>query len=164
MLDRLSPRVGSRRPRRRKGRGIGSGSGRTCGRGQKGAGARSGSKRRPWYEGGQMPMARRLPKVGFTNLFRVEHQVVNVKDLGRFSAGSVVDAAALKGAGLVPRADRPVKVLAEGELSQAVTLKVDAISAAARQKVESAGGSVELTPTPAKARRGQTAAPPGGEA
>jgi large subunit ribosomal protein L15 len=109
-------------------------------------------------------MARRLPKVGFTNLFRVEHQVVNVKDLARFSAGSVVDAAALKGAGLVPRADRPVKVLAEGELSQAVTLKVDAISAAARQKVESAGGSVELTPTSARAKRGQTGAPPGGEA
>lgn len=164
MLDRLSPRAGSRRPRRRKGRGIGSGSGRTCGRGQKGAGARSGSKSRPWYEGGQMPIARRLPKVGFTNLFRVEYQVVNVKDLARFDAGSIVDVAALSAAGLVPRADRPVKVLAEGDLSTAVTLRVDAISAVARQKVEGAGGSVELAPTSVRPRRARTGDAPEGQA
>lgn len=144
MLDRLSPRARSRRPRQRKGRGMASGQGRTCGRGQKGAGSRSGSKKRPWYEGGQMPMSRRLPKVGFKNLFRIEHAVVNVKDLARFEAGSVVDAEALAGAGLVSRSAERVKVLSMGDVTAALTLRVDAISAAARQKVEGAGGSIEL--------------------
>jgi large subunit ribosomal protein L15 len=111
-----------------------------------------------------MPIARRLPKVGFTNLFRVEYQVVNVKDLARFDAGGVVDVAALSAAGLVPRADRPVKVLAEGDLSTAVTLRVDAISAAARQKVEAAGGSVELAATPPRPRRARTGDAAGGQA
>lgn len=150
MLDRLSPKPGSRRPRRRVGRGNAAARGNTSGRGQKGAGARSGHKNRPWFEGGQMPLARRLPKRGFHNLFREARQIVNVKDLSRFDAGAVVDAAALAGAGLVARADRPVKILAEGEIDRALTLKVVAISGAARKKVEGAGGSVELLVTEKK--------------
>lgn len=145
MLDRLQPRPGSRRPRKRVGRGMSSGSGKTCGRGQKGAGARSGHKRRAWYEGGQMPLARRLPKRGFTNIFRAPYQVVNVKELARFQAGSAVDAAVLSQAGLVARADRPVKVLGEGAIATALKLHVDAVSQAARSKVEAAGGTIELT-------------------
>ena len=144
MLDSLRPGAGSRRPRKRVGRGIGSGSGKTCGRGQKGAGARSGWKRRAWFEGGQMPLSRRLPKRGFTNLFREPYQVVNVKDLAGFERGSSVDAAALSKAGLVAREDRLVKILGEGEIPIALKLQVNAVSAAARQKVEAAGGSIEL--------------------
>ena len=146
MLDQLHRRPGSRRPQRRVGRGKGSGHGKTCGRGQKGAGARSGSKRRSWMEGGQMPLSRRLPKVGFTNLFRRERQIVNLCELGSFEKNSRVDAAALCEAGLIARVDRPVKVLGNGELSVALQLRVDAISASARKKIEGAGGSVELGP------------------
>ena len=143
MLDQLKPHPGSRRNRRRVGRGMASGSGRTCGRGQKGAGARSGSKRRSYYEGGQMPLARRLPKRGFTNLFRRETQVVNVAALGRFEAGAEVDARALAEAGLVPNASRPVKLLGEGTIEIPLKVRVDAVSAGARAKIEAAGGSVE---------------------
>ncbi len=92
MLDQLSPNHGAKRARKRVGRGIGSGWGKTCGRGTKGAGARSGSKRRPWFEGGQMPLSRRLPKRGFHNLFREERQVVNVQALSGLDAGTEVDA------------------------------------------------------------------------
>lgn len=154
MLENLRAKVGSRTPRKRLGRGIGSGLGKTSGRGQKGAGARAGYKHRAWSEGGQMPIARRLPKHGFHNPFRVERQVVNVCDLAaRFEAGASVDAEALERAGLVSHTDKPVKVLADGEISIALSLRVDAISAAARQKIESAGGRVEL-PAPAP-RRGR---------
>ncbi len=147
MLDRLAPGVGSRKPRKRVGRGIGSGSGKTCGRGQKGAGARSGFKRRPWFEGGQMPLARRLPKRGFTNTFRQPYQVVNLKELERFDRGSAVDAETLSRAGLVARPDRRVKILGEGEIAHALKLQVDAVSAAARTKIEAAGGSIEIVAT-----------------
>jgi len=147
MLDKLRPARGAHRSRKRVGRGIGSGSGKTCGRGQKGAGARSGAKRRAWFEGGQMPLARRLPKRGFTNIFRETHQVVNVKDLGRFPAGKAVDPAVLSQEGLVARSDRPVKILGEGEIGVALKLQVDAVSGAARRKVEAAGESVEITKT-----------------
>ena len=146
MLNELRPNRGSRRTRKRVGRGIGSGSGKTCGRGTKGYGARSGSKRKRGFEGGQMPLQMRLPKRGFTNIFRSPYQVVNVKDLSRFDAGAEVDAAALAAAGLISRGDRPVKILSEGECSVKVALKVTAVSAAARKKIEAAGGSVELTP------------------
>ena len=144
MLDRLTPNAGSRKPRRRKGRGKGSGLGKTCGRGQKGAGARSGRKRRPWMEGGQMPLARRLPKFGFYNRFRKPRQVINLKDLGRFETDSVVDRASLARAGLVAHEDIPVKVLANGEVSVALMLRVDAVSKSAREKIEAAGGSIEI--------------------
>lgn len=152
MLDQLRLNPGSRRNRRRKGRGRGSGYGKTCGRGQKGAGARSGRKHRPWMEGGQMPLARRLPKFGFFNRFRELRQVINVRDLGRFEQGSVVDCTVLADARLVARSNVPVKVLGQGELSHALTLRVDAISDAARRKIEAAGGSVEILPTRRRAR------------
>ena len=148
MLDRLTPNPGSHKPRQRKGRGIGSGHGRTCGRGQKGAGARSGSKRRTWHEGGQMPLARRLPKFGFTNIFRIPRQIVNLRDLQRFEAGSTVDAASLRERGLVARLDQPVKLLAQGDISVALSVRVDAVSEGARKKIEGAGGSVEIIAKP----------------
>jgi large subunit ribosomal protein L15 len=144
MLDRLRPNAGSRRPRKRVGRGIGGGLGKTSGRGQKGAGARTGTRWRAHAEGGQMPLARRLPKRGFSNIFRVPYQVVNVAALARFAPGSELDAAALAAAGLIPSPSRPVKVLGEGELTVALHLAVDAASASARQKIEAAGGSVKL--------------------
>jgi large subunit ribosomal protein L15 len=147
MLDRLKPNPGSRRKRTRVGRGIAAGRGKTAGRGQKGAGARSGHRKRAWYEGGQMPLMRRLPKGGFTNLFRVTHQVVNLRELAKLEKGSVVDPAALHERSLISRADRPVKVLGSGELKQALVVRVDAVSASARAKIEAAGGSVELVPT-----------------
>lgn len=157
MLDRLSPRAGSRRPRKRVGRGVGSGLAKTSGRGQKGAGARAGRKRRIHREGGQMPLQMRLPKRGFKNPSRAELQVVNVKALAAFPAGSAVDAAALAGAGLVPSALGGVKVLGEGEISVALTLRVDAVSGSARRKIESAGGTVEILQAGTAAGRGQSA-------
>jgi len=144
MLDQLSPAPGSRSPRKRRGRGIGSGLGKTSGRGQKGAGARAGFKRRTWFEGGQMSLARRLPKRGFTNIFSTSHQVVNVGALKRFGANDVVDGASLAADGLVPHADRPVKLLGEGEISVAIVARVHAVSASAAQKIEAAGGRVEI--------------------
>ena len=150
MLDQLQPKPGSRKPRRRKGRGIGSGNGKTAGRGTKGAGARSGNRKRAWYESGSLPLQMRLPKFGFNNKWRVEHQIVNLGALGRVSDADVVDASVLAKAGLIRRADQPVKVLAQGELSGAVKLRVNAISAGARKKLEAAGGSVEIIQTPSK--------------
>jgi large subunit ribosomal protein L15 len=144
MLNRLSPKAGSRRPRRRIGRGVGSGLGKTSGRGQKGAGSRTGYRTRTWNEGGQMPLSRRLPIRGFNNPFRVEYQVVNVSELVRFAVGSDVDAAALVKAGLIHTVRRPVKILGDGDLAGALRLRVDRVSAKARHKIEAAGGSVEL--------------------
>ena len=125
---------------------MAAGKGRTCGRGQKGAGARSGFKRRTWFEGGQMSLARRLPKRGFVNIFRDAPQIVNLCDLTRFDKGTVIEAESLARAGMVNHADRPVKVLGEGEIAEALTLRVAAISAGARAKIEAAGGSVEIQP------------------
>ncbi len=144
MLDRLSPTPGSRRPRKRVGRGIGSGLGKTSGRGQKGAGARSGFKRRDWFEGGQMSLARRLPKRGFTNVFRREHQVVNVGALARFEANSEVGPDALAMAGLIPNSKGQVKILGEGELAVPVVVRAHAVSKSAEGKIQAAGGRVEL--------------------
>ncbi len=155
MLDRLKPNPGSRRKRTRVGRGIAAGRGKTAGRGQKGAGARSGSKRRPWFEGGQIPLARRIPKRGFTNIFRVPRQVVNVADLERFDKGATVDAGTLASAGLVSRPDRPVKILGQGDIQVALTVRVDAASASARQKLEAAGGTVEIQAAPRPGRGGE---------
>jgi large subunit ribosomal protein L15 len=144
MLDRLGFKHGARKPRRRIGRGIGSGSGKTSGRGQKGAGARAGYKARPWSEGGQQPLVRRLPKRGFRNLFTVTHQVVNVGELARFQAGTEVDAAALVQAGLVHSDRLPVKLLGDGEVKASLRIHVQAASAQARRKIEAAGGSVQV--------------------
>ncbi len=144
MLDRLKPNKGSRRPRKRVGRGVGSGSAKTSGRGTKGAGSRAGRKHKPHREGGQIPLVMRMPKRGFTNIFDADVQVVNVKALARFAKGSDVDAAALLQAGLVRSATTPVKVLGTGELSVPLKLRVSAVSESARKKIEGAGGSVEI--------------------
>ena len=147
MLDRLKPNKGSRRPRKRVGRGVGSGSAKTSGRGTKGAGSRAGRKHKPHREGGQIPLVMRMPKRGFTNIFDAEVQVVNVKALARFAKGSDVDVAALSEAGLVRSATKPVKVLGTGELAVPLKLRVAAVSDSARKKIEAAGGSVEILPS-----------------
>jgi large subunit ribosomal protein L15 len=151
MLDRLKRKPGSRRPRTRVGRGVGSGLAKTSGRGQKGAGARTGTRHRAYYEGGQMPLSRRLPKRGFTNPFREPFQVVNLKALASFESGAEVDTAALARAGLIHSARRPVKILAEGDLDRPLRVRVEAVSASAREKIERAGGSIELVGSRARA-------------
>jgi large subunit ribosomal protein L15 len=140
----LSPLDQSRKKRKRVGRGVGSGHGRTSCRGHKGQKARSGGTIVPGFEGGQMPLQRRLPKRGFTNVFRKEVAVVNVKDLNRFGASAVVDLKALQSAGLIRKAEAGVKVLGKGDLAQALTVKVNRVSKTAKEKIESAGGKVEL--------------------
>jgi large subunit ribosomal protein L15 len=141
-LHDLSPSGGSHRDRKRVGRGPGSGLGKTAGRGQKGAGARTGHKRPAGFEGGQMPLHRRLPKRGFTNIHRVEYQVVNLRDLERFEGSVTV--AALREAGLIGTLQRPVKILGTGELTKALTVEAHAFSKGAKEKIEAAGGSVSL--------------------
>ncbi len=141
-LSNLHPAPGSRRPRKRLGRGIGSGTGKTSGRGHKGRGARSGGNTPPGYEGGQMPLQRRLPKFGFTNRSRKVYDVIKLGQLERFAAGSVIDPSTLVAAGLV-RAGRPVKLLANGTLTKSLTVKVDKASEAASAAVTKAGGTVE---------------------
>jgi large subunit ribosomal protein L15 len=138
-----------RKKRRRVGRGLGSGWGVTAGRGNKGAGARTGTRDRLRFEGGQMPLYRRLPKKGFTNApFSIEHTVVNAGDLdAAFSAGEVVDLAAIQRVHLAPKNARYLKVLGFGDLSKALTVRAHGASAGARAKVEKAGGTVEILPT-----------------
>lgn len=143
-LDEILQEAGRNQPRRRVGRGIGSGLGKTCGRGHKGRGARSGVGKRFGYEGGQTPAFARLPKRGFSNApFRKEYQIVNVAALERFEDGARVDKQALVEARLVDDAPVPVKILGKGELTRKVTVVAAKFSAAARQKIEQAGGSVE---------------------
>ena len=141
----LRPPAGATRPRKRIGRGNAAGGGTYAGKGLKGQKSRSGNDLRPGFEGGQMPLIRKLPrKPGFRNPFRVEHTAINVGALGdRFPAGATVDAAALVGARLLKRADEPFKVLAGGDLSHALTLRAAKVSAAARRKIEAAGGTIE---------------------
>jgi large subunit ribosomal protein L15 len=153
-LHELTPAKGSRRPRKRVGRGMGAGQGKTSGRGQKGQGSRSSVGLPVGFEGGQMPLKQRLPKLrGFHNHWRREYVVVNLGKLGRFEPGAVVDPDVLTEAGLIPRASSPVKVLAAGELGHALTLRVHRISGAARAAVEAAGGTVELLERPGDASR-----------
>lgn len=140
-LANLSPKKGSNKDRKRVGRGPGSGLGKTAGRGHKGAKARSGYKSKPGFEGGQMPLQRRLPKRGFNNKFRKEFDIVSLSQLNSFEAGQEITTQALVEAGLV-KAGRLAKVLANGEISKAVTVKVDKVSAQARELIEKAGGSV----------------------
>lgn len=144
-LDDILKAAGKYKVRRRYGRGEGSGRGKTAGRGTKGAASRSGWKNRYGYEGGQNPVLARIPKRGFSNaIFRKEFQVVNLADLEkRFEAGARVDGAALKAAGLVRDADKPIKVLARGEISKALTVAASTFSAAAEEKIAKAGGTVE---------------------
>jgi len=143
-LNELSPAKGSRKAPNRLGRGVGSGSGKTAGRGTKGYNSRSGGGVRPGYEGGQMPLHRRLPKRGFANMFRKNIAVINIRDLKRFDKGSVVDEAALVQAGLVSGKRDGIKLLAHGEIDYALDIKISKISQRAREKVEAAGGKVEV--------------------
>lgn len=142
-LKSLKPARGAVKPRKRLGRGIGSGLGKTSGRGQKGAGARSGAKVTPGFEGGQMPLARRLPKRGFRNPTRTVYQIVSLARLEPFAAGAVVDEDTLRRERVV-RGHGPVKILSDGEIAKALTVKVSAVSAKAREKIVAAGGSVEV--------------------
>jgi large subunit ribosomal protein L15 len=143
-LSELKPPEGARKKRKRIGRGEGSGHGGTSTKGHKGYKARSGGKVPPGYEGGQMPLQRRLPKRGFKNPFRKEYNIINVRDLARFPAGTVVDVATLKATGLVKRDYLGVKVLGEGTLSHPLTVQAHHYSLAAKSKIEAAGGKAEV--------------------
>lgn len=144
-LHNLRPAPGSQRKRKRVGRGRGSGHGKTSGRGQKGQNARSGSKSKLGFEGGQMPLTRRVPKLGgFTPRRRRVFACVNVSELERFSSGSMVDPKALADAGLIKKENENVKILGEGELTKPLTVKAHAFSGSAREKIKEAGGSVEV--------------------
>lgn len=145
-LSNLKPVPGSTRPRMRVGRGEGSGKGRTAGRGQKGQLSRSGSGVRPGFEGGQMPLQRRIPKRGFNNVFAKDFSVVNVGEIAkRFEAGGVVDGEAMLAAGLISRMGRDgVKVLGRGEIAVALTVRATSFSKSAAEKIAAAGGSVEV--------------------
>ena len=142
-LDSLTPVSGSTKNRKRVGRGAGSGLGRTSGRGEKGAQARSGFKRRPWFEGGQMALARRLPKRGFTNLFRKEFQIVNLEAIENLGLDTV-DAQILADNGLARSALKPIKILADGELKLKVTVTASAFSESAKEQIEQAGGTATV--------------------
>ncbi len=143
-LNELSPAQGSRKAPRRLGRGVGSGRGKTAGRGTKGYNSRSGGGVRPGYEGGQMPLHRRLPKRGFTNIFKKTIAVINLRDLVKFDKGSVIDEAALVAAGLVKGKKDGIKLLGHGEIKHSLEVKVNQISKSAREKIEAAGGKVEV--------------------
>ncbi len=143
-LSNLRPAEGSKQSDNfRRGRGHGSGNGKTAGKGHKGQKARSGAPR-PGFEGGQMPLYRRIPKRGFKNRNSLEIVTINVSELSRFRAGSTVDAAALKKAGLIKDACDGIKILGYGELSKKLNVKVNAFSASAKEKIEAAGGSAEV--------------------
>lgn len=144
-LTDLTPAEGSVRPVFRKGRGIGSGNGKTAGKGHKGQNARSGGGVRPGFEGGQMPLQRRLPKRGFSNsMFSKDYQTVNVGLLNDFEDGAVVTAADLYAKNLVSSRTAAVKILGDGELTKKLTVKAERFSESARTKIESAGGKVEV--------------------
>lgn len=144
-LHELSPAPGSRKARKRVGRGDSSGLGKTAGRGDKGQKSRTGSVIRPFFEGGQIPFFRRLPKRGFKNPDRVVFQLVNLSVIdANFAAGDVVDAASLREKKLLGKATLPIKILANGEITKAVTVKAEAFSAAAVAKIEAAGGKTEV--------------------
>lgn len=145
MLDRLKPRKGARQPMKRVGRGPGSGTGKTAGRGVKGQGKRSAGRETPFhFEGGQMPIQRRLPKRGFHNPFCTSFRIVNVGALAPLGEGASVDPETLERRGLIPHGREGVKLLAEGEAPKNLSIKVHKASAAARKKIEDAGGTVEL--------------------
>lgn len=146
-LNELRPAPGARSKIKRVGRGQGSGLGKTSGRGSKGLRARSGGGTPPGYEGGQMPMQRRIPKRGFRNLFRKEFAIVQVRDLNRFEAGTIVDIPSLRKAGLVNHVKDGVKLLANGEVNRPLTVKVNRASQAAARKIEAAGGTLEVSPS-----------------
>lgn len=153
-LNELRPAAGSRRNPKRVGRGPGSGLGKTAGRGHKGQKSRSGYSQKPGFEGGQMPLHRRLPKRGFTNVFRKTYRTVNVERLATLEAGSAVDPQAMLDAGLLPKGRGEVKVLGNGELGVALTVSAHKFTRSAVQKIEAAGGSVEVLPQARPAKVG----------
>lgn len=143
-LHELSPAAGSTHENKRIGRGHGSGWGKTGGKGHKGQKARAGHGQRPGFEGGQMPLQRRIPKRGFNNIFAKEYAIVNVAALNAFDANAVVDADALVAAGIIKKACDGVKILGNGKLEKALTVKAAAFSGSAKEKIESAGGKAEV--------------------
>ena len=143
-LFELSPAAGSVKDVKRVGRGHGSGNGKTAGKGHKGQNARSGGGVRPGFEGGQMPMTRRIPKRGFNNIFATKYSTVNVSDLDKFVDGTVVDAELLAASGLVKNTANGVKILGNGERTKNLTVKASAFSASAKEKIEKAGGKAEV--------------------
>ena len=143
-LDSLKPSKGSIKNKKRIGRGHGSGLGKTSGRGHKGSGQRSGNKRRAWFEGGQMPLARRLPRRGFTNIFKEEIQIVNISDLNRIEKNSEIDPVVLQENGMIRSSLKPVKILGEGDIDKKLNVTASAFSASAKNKIEKAGGTVTI--------------------
>ena len=143
-LNDLSPMKGSVKKRKRVGRGPGSGHGKTSCRGHKGQKARSGARIRPGFEGGQMPLQRRLPKRGFTNIFKKEYELINIRDLKGFGPDTILDINVLKNAGLIKGEKNGVKLLSVGEISHPLAIKIHKVSKKAREKVEAAGGKVDL--------------------
>ncbi|MBW2357301.1 MAG: 50S ribosomal protein L15 [Deltaproteobacteria bacterium] len=143
-IHELSPAEGSRKKGKRVGRGPGSGHGKTSCRGHKGQKSRSGGGPRPGFEGGQMPLHRRLPKRGFNNIFKKYYSIINIKDLNRFAPNSNVDSEALRKAGLVGKAGDSIKLLGNGEISHPVVIQVHKVSKAAKEKIEASGGKVEV--------------------
>ena len=141
-LDSLSPIKGSVSRRKRVGRGHGSGLGKTAGRGHKGAGQRSGNKKRAWFEGGQMPLARRLPRRGFTNIFKERFQIVNVSELNKFDDTTDIDPVSLENKGLIRSSLKPVKILGNGEIDKKITISASSFSQSAKIKIEKAGGEI----------------------
>ena len=143
-LHELSPPSRSRKMSRRLGRGVGTGRGKTAGRGTKGYNSRSGGGVRPGYEGGQMPIQRRLPKRGFANIFRKRIAVINIRDLLTFKSGSLVDEDALVKAGLIKGKKDGIKLLGQGDIKIALNVKLSHVSKSAKEKIEAAGGSIEV--------------------
>ena len=143
-LNELSPAFGSKTEGKRKGRGAGSGNGKTAGRGHKGQNARSGGGVRPGFEGGQMPIYRRLPKRGFNNIFAKKYTEINVSDLNKFEDGTVVDATLLKETGVISKILDGIVVLGRGEITKKITVKAARVTEGAAKKIEAAGGKVEV--------------------
>ena len=143
-INDLSPLKGTRKQKKRVGRGPGSGHGKTSCRGHKGQKSRSGGSIAPGFEGGQMPLHRRLPKRGFTNIFKKEYALINIRDLNKFDPNSALDIDSLRHAGLVKGVKDRIKLLGEGEISYPLVIRVHKVSKTAREKIEAAGGKVEV--------------------
>jgi large subunit ribosomal protein L15 len=143
-IHELSPAEGSIKKRKRVGRGPGSGHGKTSCRGHKGQKSRSGGGPRPGFEGGQMPLQRRLPKRGFNNIFKKSYSIVNIKDLSRFAPNSSIDSESLRKAGLVKKERDGIKLLGNGEISHPLVIQVHKVSKTAKEKIEASGGKVEV--------------------
>lgn len=144
-LNELAPPKGAHKNRKRLGRGVAAGTGKTAGRGSKGHNSRSGGGVRPGFEGGQMPIHRRLPKRGFTNIFKKHYAIINISDLAKFESGETVNEAELIKRGLVHGKRDGIKLLANGDIDYPLTIQIDKISAAAKQKIEAAGGNIEVS-------------------